>query len=79
MGLLGLAVETPEVVDSSGLTEAGWGGGLAEHIVLPTSTLYRLPDNVSFEMGGKRLLYMRLVYYLPMQRWWSHSRSDGML
>jgi threonine dehydrogenase-like Zn-dependent dehydrogenase len=33
---------------------SGWGGGLAEHIVVPTSTLYHLPDNVSLEIGGKK-------------------------
>jgi len=32
---------------------AGWGGGLAEHIVVPTSTLYRLPDNVPLQIGGE--------------------------
>lgn len=32
---------------------SGWGGGLAEHIVVPTSTLYKLPDNVSLEIGGE--------------------------
>lgn len=31
---------------------SGWGGGLADHIVLPTSTLYRLPDNVPLEVGA---------------------------
>jgi threonine dehydrogenase-like Zn-dependent dehydrogenase len=33
---------------------SGWGGGLAEHIVVPTSTLYHLPDNVPLEIGGKK-------------------------
>ncbi|KAF2116599.1 sorbitol dehydrogenase [Lophiotrema nucula] len=31
---------------------SGWGGGLAEHIVVPTSTLYKLPDNVPLEIGA---------------------------
>ncbi|KAF2130997.1 sorbitol dehydrogenase [Dothidotthia symphoricarpi CBS 119687] len=31
---------------------SGWGGGLADHIVLPTSTLYHLPDNVPLEIGA---------------------------
>ncbi|KAF2497441.1 GroES-like protein [Lophium mytilinum] len=31
---------------------SGWGGGLAEHIVVPTSTLYRLPDNVPLDVGA---------------------------
>jgi threonine dehydrogenase-like Zn-dependent dehydrogenase len=34
------------------LMSTGWGGGLADHIVVPTSTLYRLPDNVPLEIGG---------------------------
>ncbi|KAJ9649374.1 hypothetical protein H2201_006588 [Coniosporium apollinis] len=33
-----------------GLT--GWGGGLAEHIVVPETALYHLPDNVSLEVGA---------------------------
>ncbi len=31
---------------------SGWGGGLADHIVVPTSTLYHLPDNVPLELGA---------------------------
>jgi len=31
---------------------SGWGGGLADHIVVPTSTLYHLPDNVPLEIGA---------------------------
>lgn len=31
---------------------SGWGGGLAKYIVLPTSTLYRLPENVPLEIGA---------------------------
>ncbi|KAF2712135.1 sorbitol dehydrogenase [Pleomassaria siparia CBS 279.74] len=31
---------------------SGWGGGLAEYIVVPTTTLYRLPDNVPLEIGA---------------------------
>lgn len=34
---------------------SGWGGGLSEHIVVPTSTLYRLPDNVPLQLGGKEI------------------------
>ncbi|EOD48777.1 putative sorbitol dehydrogenase protein [Neofusicoccum parvum UCRNP2] len=31
---------------------SGWGGGLAEHIVTPQSCLYKLPENVSLEIGA---------------------------
>jgi 2-desacetyl-2-hydroxyethyl bacteriochlorophyllide A dehydrogenase len=31
---------------------SGWGGGLADHIVVPTSTLYHLPSNVPLEIGA---------------------------
>ncbi|KAH9865076.1 hypothetical protein IAQ61_009022 [Plenodomus lingam] len=31
---------------------SGWGGGLADHIVVPVSTLYHLPDNVPLEIGA---------------------------
>ncbi|MCJ1411174.1 hypothetical protein MMC19_005262 [Ptychographa xylographoides] len=31
---------------------SGWGGGLAEHIVLPRSTVFAIPDNVSLEVGA---------------------------
>jgi 2-desacetyl-2-hydroxyethyl bacteriochlorophyllide A dehydrogenase len=31
---------------------SGWGGGLADHIVVPTTTLYHLPDNVPLEIGA---------------------------
>ncbi|EAT76932.2 hypothetical protein SNOG_15557 [Parastagonospora nodorum SN15] len=31
---------------------SGWGGGLADHIVVPESTLYHLPDNVPLEIGA---------------------------
>ena len=30
----------------------GWGGGLADFIVLPSSTLYHLPDNGPLEVGA---------------------------
>lgn len=33
---------------------SGWGGGLAEHIVTPQSCLYKLPENVSLEIGGRQ-------------------------
>ena len=35
------------------LTLVGWGGGLSEHIVVPTSALYRLPKNVPMQIGGE--------------------------
>lgn len=31
---------------------SGWGGGMSEHIVLPESTVKKLPDNVSLEVGA---------------------------
>ncbi|KAL6711297.1 hypothetical protein ACN47E_005828 [Coniothyrium glycines] len=31
---------------------SGWGGGLADHIVVPESTLYHLPANVPLEIGA---------------------------
>ncbi|KAL5116203.1 hypothetical protein ACEQ8H_005868 [Pleosporales sp. CAS-2024a] len=31
---------------------SGWGGGLADYIVIPQSTLYHLPDNVPLEIGA---------------------------
>jgi 2-desacetyl-2-hydroxyethyl bacteriochlorophyllide A dehydrogenase len=31
---------------------SGWGGGLAEHIVVPQSALYHLPSNVPLEIGA---------------------------
>ncbi|KAF2089911.1 sorbitol dehydrogenase [Saccharata proteae CBS 121410] len=31
---------------------SGWGGGLAEYITVPQSTLYHLPSNVSLEVGA---------------------------
>ena len=30
----------------------GWGGGLAEHIVLPRSAVIPIPDSISLEVGG---------------------------
>ena len=30
----------------------GWGGGLSEHIVVPRSAVYEIPDGVSLEAGG---------------------------
>lgn len=30
----------------------GWGGGLSEHCVVPWQSLYRIPDNVSMEIGA---------------------------
>lgn len=34
---------------------SGWGGGLSEHVILPKSCCYKLPDNVSLEVGGKEV------------------------
>lgn len=31
---------------------SGWGGGLADHMVVPVSALYRLPSNVPLEIGA---------------------------
>ncbi|SLM35205.1 sorbitol dehydrogenase protein [Lasallia pustulata] len=31
---------------------SGWGGGLAEHIVLPRSAVISLPDSISLEVGA---------------------------
>ncbi|KAL8670048.1 MAG: hypothetical protein Q9168_005394 [Polycauliona sp. 1 TL-2023] len=33
-----------------GLT--GWGGGLSEHVVVPRTAIYDIPDNVSMELGA---------------------------
>lgn len=33
---------------------SGWGGGLSEHCVIPWTSLYHIPDNVSMECGGER-------------------------
>ena len=35
------------------LTVSGWGGGLSEHCVVPETSLYHLPDSVSFQVGGR--------------------------
>lgn len=31
---------------------SGWGGGLSEHIVVPETSVLKLPDSVSDEIGG---------------------------
>lgn len=35
---------------------SGWGGGLAEHIVVPEYAVYPLPNNVPLDVAGKRRL-----------------------
>ncbi|ETS73890.1 hypothetical protein PFICI_13756 [Pestalotiopsis fici W106-1] len=32
---------------------SGWGGGLADYIAVPRSAVWKLPENVSLEFGGK--------------------------
>lgn len=34
---------------------SGWGGGLAEHLVVPEYCVQKIPDNVSLEVAGKHL------------------------
>ncbi|CAL8578637.1 hypothetical protein XPA_004403 [Xanthoria parietina] len=31
---------------------SGWGGGLSEHVVVPRSAIYEIPDSVSMELGA---------------------------
>ncbi|KAK8220547.1 sorbitol dehydrogenase [Phyllosticta capitalensis] len=31
---------------------SGWGGGFSEHMVIPRNTVFKLPDNVSLEVGA---------------------------
>ncbi|KAK7515111.1 sorbitol dehydrogenase [Phyllosticta citriasiana] len=31
---------------------SGWGGGFSEHMVIPRDAVYKLPDNVSLEVGA---------------------------
>ncbi|KAF2205210.1 GroES-like protein [Delitschia confertaspora ATCC 74209] len=38
--------------NSNGFVGLSWGGGLSEHVVVPTSALYHLPDNVPLEVGA---------------------------
>ncbi|MCJ1486097.1 hypothetical protein MMC06_006273, partial [Schaereria dolodes] len=39
--------------DSNGFVGlSGWGGGLSEHVVLPRSFVYAIPDSVSLEVGA---------------------------
>lgn len=39
----------------------GWGGGFSDHIVVPRSAVYKIPDSVSLEVGGKLLEKTRKV------------------
>lgn len=32
---------------------SGWGGGLAEHIVVPRASVFAIPESVSLEVGGE--------------------------
>lgn len=32
---------------------SGWGGGLADHIVVPEYAVYKVPDNVGLDVAGK--------------------------
>ncbi|KAL8640832.1 MAG: hypothetical protein Q9228_002291 [Teloschistes exilis] len=32
---------------------SGWGGGLSEHVVVPRAAVYKIPEGVSLEAGGK--------------------------
>jgi threonine dehydrogenase-like Zn-dependent dehydrogenase len=32
---------------------SGWGGGLSDHIVVPESAVYQLPDNVGLDVAGE--------------------------
>jgi hypothetical protein len=32
---------------------SGWGGGLAEHIVVPRASVFAIPETVSLEVGGE--------------------------
>ena len=47
------AVRLPSEIPLRLLIEVGWGGGLSEHCVVPETSLYKLPDNVSMEVGGR--------------------------
>ena len=31
----------------------GWGGGLSEHVALPRTAVYEIPENVSMEVAGE--------------------------
>jgi 2-desacetyl-2-hydroxyethyl bacteriochlorophyllide A dehydrogenase len=31
---------------------SGWGGGLAEHVVAPEASMYKLPENIPMEIGA---------------------------
>ena len=35
---------------------SGWGGGLAEHIVVPEYAVFHVPDNVSLDVAGKSVV-----------------------
>ena len=40
---------------------SGWGGGLSEHIVLPRQAVFEIPESVSLEVAGKKLLCSRMM------------------
>ena len=53
---------------------SGWGGGLAEHIVVPRASVFGIPESVSLEVGGALASDLRRssVYFAYlMQHWWS--------
>lgn len=31
----------------------GWGGGLSEHVVIPRTAVFEVPDHISMEVAGK--------------------------
>lgn len=33
----------------------GWGGGLSEHVVIPRTAVFEVPDQISMEVAGKVL------------------------
>ena len=53
-GFMGLSGESGVFARRMMLSKkyAGWGGGLSEHIVVPRSAVYEIPDGVSLEAGG---------------------------
>lgn len=79
-GFIGLSgMDATSLVAEVKLMVTGWGGGLSEHIVVPTSTLYRLPKNVPLQVGGMRANRLRNAGAKLFQRWWSHCLSDGTI
>ena len=53
-GFVGLSGETSRSsnIILRALMIVGWGGGLSEHCVVPETSLYRLPEQVSLQVGG---------------------------